>query len=81
MCRYYCRFVISRGTHGGARGSLHASESSMSLHASLSSLASLSLVSTSSSGSLGEKRTGVFSIPFPQTQSGRADIVFIVMVL
>lgn len=46
---YLCTFIV---TYSRSRGSLHASESSVSLHASLASLSSLSPVSTSSSDSL-----------------------------
>lgn len=49
----FCKFLkLNRVTYRRSWGSLHSSKSSVSLHASLTSLASLTLVSTSSSGSL-----------------------------
>lgn len=71
-CGYYiqdlnCMFhKLNRVTYRWSWGSLHSSKSSVSLHASLTSLASLTLVSTSSSGSLNKDitpQTTVLCIP------------------
>lgn len=57
---------LNRVTYRWSWGSLHSSKSSVSLHASLTSLTSLTLVSTSSSGSLNKDitpQTTVLCIP------------------
>jgi len=71
-CGYYIRDLncmfhkLNRVTYRWSWGSLHSCKSSVSLHASLTSLTSLTLVSTSSSGSLNKDitcQTTVLCIP------------------